>query len=551
MIAQLHIQNYAIIDDIRIDFTKGMNIITGETGAGKSILMGALNLILGERADSSVLHDSAKKCIVEGFFQIDSNEKLIKFFDAEEIDFETEIIIRREIASNGKSRSFINDTPVNLSVVKELGIYLVDLHQQFDTLEINTASFQKDVMDAFAENFTNLEHLQIQFKEYSTVKKELEELKYQQEKANKELDYHQFLFDELSELSLREHELELLEAELKLLSQAENIKQQLTGIVYELKEADRPIVPRIKSLFQQLKSIESYHHPIEQLSQRLQSVSVELKDIADELEQIENKIQMDPQRMMLINDRLSAGYKLLKKHNVSSTGQLLEIQFELEKKIDKYNNLFTSIESIEIREKQLYENCINIATIISEKRKSVVRDFENEVNQLLNKVGMPAAQIKVTISTASLRVDGIDDVIFLFDANKSNKYEPLSKVASGGELSRLMLSIKSLVAKKIAMPTLVFDEIDSGISGEAAKQVGAIMQLLSVQHQLIAITHQPQIAAKATNHFFVFKEERLGKIATAVRVLNKEERIIAIAKMLSGDQPTTAALEIAKEMIGL
>ncbi len=549
MITQLHIQNYAIIDEVVIDFSKGLNIITGETGAGKSILMGALNLILGERADTSVLHDTSKKCFVEGVFQIEHNKNIDLFFTSNDLEFEKEIIVRREISSNGKSRSFINDTPVNLSTVKELSLFLVDLHQQFDTLELHASSFQKEVLDAFAENAILNEKLRNQFYEYSIVKKELLHLTSQQEQANKDLDYFQFLYDELIELGLQDNELELMEAELKLQTKSEYIKQQLNAVYFELKNSDQPIVSRIKSLNQQIKSIESYHNSIGQLSERLISTSIELKDIADELEHIENQLQYDPQRIAVINDKLSVGYKLLKKHNVTSTSQLLAIQTELQQKIHNYTNLFSAISKTEVKEKELYKVCIDIAILISEKRKSIIDDFSNKVNQLLVQVGMPTARLKVDISTVTLSQDGFDEITFLFDANKSNKFESMSKVASGGELSRLMLSIKSLVAQKINMPTLVFDEIDTGISGEAAKQVALIMQSLSSKHQIIAITHQPQIAAKASTHFFVYKEEQDDKIKTGVRVLSDEDRIFAIAKMLSGDHPTTAALEIAKEMI--
>ena len=305
MISKLHIQNYAIIDELEIKFSSGLNIITGETGAGKSILMGALNLILGQRADSSVLQDSKKKCVVEGIFKL-KNDNLVKdFFVSYDLDYDNEIVIRREIAANGKSRSFINDTPVNLSQVKQLSVFLVDLHQQFDTLEINSENFQREVLDALADNATHLLNLKTQFDNYSNVKKELVQLRREQEQANKELDYNKFLFDELSEMSLKENELEQIDSELKLLNNAENIKQQLSGIYAELNENDQPIVQRLKSLHNKLKSLESYHNGLEIISQRLLSTSIELQDIASEMEQIERSVQFDAERISLINDRLS------------------------------------------------------------------------------------------------------------------------------------------------------------------------------------------------------------------------------------------------------
>ena len=550
MLSKLHIQNYAIIDDLEVNFSSGLNIITGETGAGKSILMGALNLILGQRADSSVLHDTTKKCIIEGRFKLNNNDLVGDFFMQHELDLEPEIIIRREITSNGKSRSFINDTPVNLSQVKLLSIFLVDLHQQFDTLEISSENFQREVLDALAGNSLLLLNIKEKFDSYSSVKKELFQLRHQQDLANKELDYNKFIFEELEGLSLQENELEQLDAELQLLNNAENIKLQLGAIYSSLSENEQPLGHQLKSLSNKLKTLESFHLALEDLSKRLTSVSIEVQDISSELLQIDNGIKYDADRIALINDRISDGYKLLKKHGVHSTAELLQIKAGLQIKLDSYADAFTSIERLELAEKKILEDCFVIAKMISKNRVAQVDSFVEKVNQLLLKVGMPNAKLKVKINPVDITATGMDSIDFLFDANKSNKFEPLGKVASGGELSRLMLSIKSLVAQKLSLPTLIFDEIDTGISGEAAKQVGIIMKDLSAAHQLIAITHQPQIAARATNHYFVYKEADGDKIATRVSVLNQEQRIVAIAKMLGGEKPTAAALENAKEMIG-
>ena len=550
MLQKLHIQNYAIIDDLKIDFSDGLNIITGETGAGKSILMGALNLILGERADSSVLQQQNKKCIVEGSFVIKQSRQVKEFFAANDLDNEKEILIRREIASNGKSRGFINDTPVNLSQLRSLSVLLVDLHQQFDTLDLGTENFQRDVLDAFAGNAELLVNLKEKFANYTKAKKELDALQVQQNNADKELDYNKFLFEELEELSLKENELEELDAELKLLSNAENIKQQLGSIYFELKDSDQPMVQQLKVLQNRLVSLQQYHSGIETLVQRLSSAVIEIKDVADELEGIDNAINFDQQRIEIINERISVGYKLLKKHGVNDTSQLLAIQQQLQQKLDAVLNISASIEKLESQTKQLYDDCIGIAKQISVNRAGQVKQFADKVNKLLVQVGMPNALLKVQLQTADLSVHGIDDIDFLFDANKSNRFEPIGKVASGGELSRLMLSIKSLVARKLELPTLIFDEIDTGISGEAARQVGMIMKDLSAAHQLIAITHQPQIAAKASAHYFVYKEIKDDKIVTSIRLLNNDERITAIAKMLGGEKPTSAALENAKEMVG-
>ena len=549
MLQKLHIQNYAIIDELQIDFSNNLNIITGETGAGKSILMGALNLILGQRADNSALQQQGKKCIVEGYFSIKNNSVAKKFFEANDLDFEEEILLRREIATGGKSRGFINDTPVNLSQLKELAVSLVDLHQQFDTLELGSENFQREVLDALADNAAALQQLKIKFAEYITAKKELETLQQQQAAANKELDYNKFLFDELEELSLKENELENLDAEIKLLSNAENIKQQLSSIYFQLKDNEQPIVQQLKVLQNKLNTLKQYHPQIEELHQRINSAVLELQDVADELENIDTAIHYDAERIQAVNDRLSAGYKLLKKHGVNDTEQLLIIQQELQQKLDAVLNISSSIESLQKQTNLLFDECNAIAKTISANRAVQIKPFTQNVNKLLAQVGMPNAQIKVQLQQIALSVYGIDEIDFLFDANKSNRFEPLDKVASGGELSRLMLSVKSLVAQKLQLPTLIFDEIDTGISGEAAKQVGIIMKNLSTSHQLIAITHQPQIAAKATAHYFVYKQVVKDKIATAIRLLNNEERITIIAQMLSGEKPTAAAMENAKEMV--
>ena len=549
MLQKLHIQNYAIIEDLTIDFSDGLNIITGETGAGKSILMGALNLILGQRADSSVLQDTNKKCTVEGYFNVEDHKDIQSFLEQHELDLSPEVLVRREIGANGKSRSFVNDTPVNLSQLKQLAVLLVDLHQQFDTLDLGEEAFQREVVDALADNHLFLKELQGAFNSYSTQKKDLEALQLQQTNANKELDYNKFLLDELSELSLKENELEDLDAELKLLSNAESIKQQLAAAYVELKEGEQPLLQQLQQIQHKINGLQSYHPDITGLHDRLKSAVIELQDVADELERIDENISYDAQRIQIVNDRLSAGYKLLKKHTVNSTAELLHIQNGLEEKLMAVFNISASLDQGEKALEEALRTCMNLAHKISTNRKAQTESFAKNVNSLLEKVGMPNARLKVQIGETSLTASGIDEISFLFDANKSNRFEPLHKVASGGELSRLMLSVKSLVAKKLQLPTLIFDEIDTGISGEAAKQVGIIMKELSAAHQLISITHQPQIAAKAAAHFFVYKQELSNKVVTNIKRLDEAARINAIAQMLSGEKPTAAALENAKEMV--
>jgi DNA repair protein RecN (Recombination protein N) len=376
-------------------------------------------------------------------------------------------------------------------------------------------------------------------------------LQAEQAAANAALDYNRFLFDELEEINLKENELEQLDAELKLLSNAENIKQEITGIYYELKESEQPVVQQLKMLYSKLHALEKFHPAINELAARLQSTQLELADIADELDQVNNSINYSAERIQIVNDRISMGYKLQKKHSVTTTAELLQIKDELQEKLNEILNIGEAIQQKEKQSNDLLQQCEKAAKVISDNRKKAIKPFAENVNSLLARVGMPNARFVVEVKQLdNLGELGIDNIDFLFDANKSNRFEPLRKVASGGELSRLMLCIKSLVAKKLQLPTLIFDEIDTGISGEAAKQVGNIMKELSGSHQLISITHQPQIAAKADAHYFVYKAIEKDSIITSIRLLSNDERITTIAQMLSGEKPTAAALQNAREMVG-
>ncbi len=550
MLKKLHIENYAIIEEIEINFSSQLNIITGETGAGKSILIGALSLILGERADPSVLLETDKKCIIEGIFSINNKTDVKKFLQENDLDNEEdELLMRREITPSGKSRGFINDTPATLHQLKALASLLVDLHQQFDTLELGDSDFQREVLDALADNFGLLQAYQSHYKKLVHAKKELTDLQKQKDSFNKELDYRQFLFDELKEVNLIDNELEDLDNELKLLSNSEGIKTALTKVCFELKDNEQPLVQLLKQYIHQLNPYAAYHSKLPPVIERLQSSQIELQDISDELDTINDSIHFDEKRVEWVNERLSNGYKLLKKHGVHTTKELLAIQNELKQQIQAVLNIGDTILEKEKQVITLQTESIGKARQISKARHQQITPLETQVNRLLIQVGMPNARLKISVSAAALSEYGNDDIEFLFDANKSDRFEPIRKVASGGELSRLMLCIKSLIAQSIDLPTLIFDEIDTGISGEAAKQVGLIMKNLSSSRQMICITHQPQIAGKATTHFFVYKEIRENKVKTNIRLLNQEERITAIAQMLSGERPTAAALENAREMI--
>lgn len=562
MLQRLSIQNYAIIEKLEIDFSSKLNIITGETGAGKSIIMGALGLILGERADSSVLVNKEKKSVVEGIFDVSKKEKIKKFLD--ENDSSGELIIRREIAVNGKSRAFINDTPATLDQLRELCSMLVDLHQQFDSLQIGESGFQREVLDALAGHAGILDEYRLIFQQWQRSKSECEALIAQKQQFEKEADYNRFQFKELEELGLKENELEEMDSALKLLNNAEGIKTVLSNVYFDLMESETPLVQQLKILSNRLLAYSSFHPDMALLIQRLQSAQIELQDIADETDRISSHINYDPEKIQQLNDRLSMGYKLLKKHAVKTTKELLEIQKLLEEKLQAVLNIDEAIRQKEKESLQLFDEAVKQAKKISEGRNKQVQPLEDKVNKLLKQVGMQNAKIKVEVKDrAELDSYGCDFIEFLFnanlterqaslhreEANRSSRFQPIGKVASGGELSRLMLCIKSLVAQSVDLPTMIFDEIDSGISGEAARQVGIIMKELAAKRQVICITHQPQIAGKADAHFLVYKEIVKDSVKTNIRKLTTEERITSIAKMLSGEKPTAAALENAREMV--
>jgi DNA repair protein RecN (Recombination protein N) len=568
MLTRLSIQNYAIIDELEIDFSNHLTAITGETGAGKSIIIGALGLILGERADTSVLltlpdrqPGKEKKCVVEASFDSSHKKEITSFLHENDFDAQGELTIRREISAAGKSRAFINDTPSTLVQLSRLSSLLVDLHQQFDTLELTQNDFQREVLDALAGNAILLEEYQTVYSNWQKAVKETEELKAQKLQFDKEADYNRFQYTELEEAAFRENELEGADTEMKLLNSSEEIKNALTGVYFQLQESETPLVPQLKTLGNQLNSFATLHPSLPEVIRRLQSAQVELDDIAGDIERISDSVNYNPQRIEQLNERVSLGYKLQKKHGVHSTNELLAIQKQLAEKLQAVLDIDDAIQQKETLLVKMHQQASQLALKISDNRQKQAKPFEDKVNKLLAQVGMPNAKLKADIKKTDLNSSGSDNIEFLFNANlpagqagKSGQFQPVRKVASGGELSRLMLCIKSLVAQSMNLPTLIFDEIDTGISGEAARQVGIIMKLLAAKRQVICITHQPQIAGKADAHLFVYKEIKNDKpdsyrVKTNIRLLNTEERITTIAKMLSGEKPTAAALENAREMV--
>ena len=549
MLNKLEIHNYILIDHLMIDLSAHLSVITGETGAGKSIIMGALGLILGDRADSSVCRNTEKKCFIEGTFQLNNKQQYVAFFEANDIDLTDEIIIRREISAQGKSRAFINDTPINLNELKQLTSQLVDLHQQFDTLTLGDSDFQRTVIDALANLQKEVSVYQTAYQQWKTAEKELNELTAKKEAFDKTESYNQFLLEELVALNLQENELEEIEKELKFLENAVQIKSQIDQSILQLENSDNPIVQQIKQISNNLESIVKWQPSFEELLLRIKAAQIELSDISSELIIWQDKIDFDENKIATIQDRLSQGYNLQKKHKVKSTAELLAIQSNLEKELEAVLNLDEHIATLTKQVSEHFNTIKSLAITISEKRTKQAEPFIKNVNQLLHQVGMPNAKIKVSIESIAFNLFGQDKIDILFDANNTNRFEPIRKVASGGELSRLMLCIKSLVAKSVDLPTMIFDEIDTGISGEPAKQVGLLLQNLGATRQVLCITHQPQIAAKGHTHLYVYKEQIENTTQTHLRALNKDERIQHIARMIGGDPPTKSALDNAKELM--
>lgn len=550
MLSKLEIHNYILIDQLSIDLSNQLSVITGETGAGKSIIMGALGLILGDRADSTVCRDASKKCFIEGTFSLSNKQTYQAFFTEHDLDLTDEVIIRREINAQGKSRAFINDTPINLNELKQLTSQLVDLHQQFDTLTLGDTDFQRTVIDALAGVQKDLAQYQSVFHLWKDHQKQLAELITRRDDFEKTESYKKHLLEELAALQLKENELENLEQELKFLENAVSIKAQIDQSIQVLESADNPIVQQLKQIANNLDSIVKWQPEFADLLNRLKAAQIELADVANELSSWQDKIDFDDKKLVLIQDRLSEGYSLQKKHKVQSTNELISIQQQLELDLTAVLSLDEEINQLTKQVKADEKQVVELATTLTQKRNKETAPFTKNVNQLLHQVGMPNAKIKVTIDEVAYNAYGKDKIDFLFDANNTQKFEPIKKVASGGELSRLMLCIKSLVAKSIDLPTMIFDEIDTGISGEPAKQVGLLLQGLGQARQVLCITHQPQIAAKGHAHLFVYKEQKGASTNTFLRGLTAAERVQHIALMIGGDPPSKSALENAKELLG-
>ncbi len=553
MLTTLTVKNYALIDELHLQFGKKLNIITGETGAGKSILLGALGLLLGQRADSGALLDKTAKCIVEGEF--DSKNKAIEdFFHINELDIESRILIRREISKEGKSRAFINDTPVNISQLKELGSLLVDIHSQHETLLLNKSGFQLSVVDSFAGTESDLNEYRTIFSTYKKLALEIAELKAEEARSKSEQDYVTFQFNELEEAGLERGEgKDQLEEELRTLSHSEEIRQGLSKLDEAISGGESNLLTSISSAIQIVQTLSKYNSKLESVATRLKSVQIELKDISQESSEISDEVSLDPQRLEIINERLNILNRLEQKHRVNTTQELIELKKEFEKKLENINSLDERISDLEKEKEKQFIKLLSKADKISISRGKVIPGIETKVKKMLVDLGMPNAILKieqVVLDKEELNQSGKDSIRFLFSANKGVAYSEISKVASGGELSRLMLCLKAIVAKLIDLPTVVFDEIDTGVSGETAFKIGTVMNDLSSSLQLLAITHLPQIASRGEVHFFVYKEVIGKRTFTKVSRLKSEDRIVEVARMLSGDKPTAIAMQNAKELLG-
>jgi DNA repair protein RecN (Recombination protein N) len=549
MLQRLSVRNYAIIADLEVHFGEGLNIITGETGAGKSILVGALGLVLGDRADTSVLTDPGQKAFVEAVFRAAEGGLANALLQQWDIDAEAEIVLRREISAAGKSRAFINDTPVNLGQLEQLASCLVDLHLQFDTLDVGHSDFQCAVLDAMASQRPLLERYRQSYSEMIALRKKLQVLEQHRAAAIREQDYRQFLLDELAELNWQPGEWDALQEEHGMLSHAEQVRDSVGRVLEGLSEGETPMLRFLRSSAQQLQAQAAFHPQLPELAERLQSAYVELEDIAAELQRMSGKVSLDPARLDAVNERMAAAQRLVRKHGVQDADGLIGIRESLENALQDFMNRDDEIRKAQQALAKAEVNARDLAGQLHDNRTRQVKPLEKQVAAILHRIGMPNATLEVSIEEGTLREQGADQVSFLFDANRSGHPEPLHKVASGGELSRLMLAVKSLVAGSLSMPTLIFDEIDSGISGEAARQVGMLMKDLGKRHQVISITHQPQIAARADHHFFVFKQDVEGRVRTQVRLLDADGHVEAIARMMGGEKPSRLLMENAREMV--
>jgi DNA repair protein RecN (Recombination protein N) len=550
MLCNLAVENYALISKLEIEFRKGLTIITGETGAGKSILLGALSLILGKRADTSVLFNKEIKCIVEGTFDI-TGYGLNDFFAETGIDYDDQPILRREISATGKSRAFINDIPVNLELMTELGLRLIDIHSQHQNLNLSNSIFQMKVLDSYAQDNALLNQYRVHFNAYMDIRKRFMLLTDEAGRSRSDLDYFQFQYSQLEEAKLLENEQEELEFELEKLTHAEEIKTGLMNVLSLLQGEGMPAIQQLKDCLSAVNKVIKYLQGHENLSPRIESAYIEIKDIAQEIGNLNNQLSFDPERLTQVNERLNLIYNLEKKHRVSSLAELLILRDQLREKIAGISSFEFRLADLEKELNQAFAIVGESAFKLSEKRRQAIPHFEKGIVNLLHDVGIPNAGFTIELQKIEeYTSQGSDSIRFLFSANKNMTPQDIARVASGGEISRLMLCIKSLMSDSAGLPTIIFDEIDTGVSGDIAERVGNIIRRMSDKMQIINITHLPQVASKGKYHYHVYKTDEEKTTVTRMKLLTDKERHIEIARMLSGEEITPAALENARALLG-
>ena len=549
MLKQLHIRNYALIDELNVSFESGFNVITGETGAGKSILLGALGFALGDRADTNVLYDKDKKCVVEAQFELKDNT-LQAIFEENDLDFETDCIFRRELSPQKKSRAFINDTPVALQAMKEIGSQLVDIHSQHDSLLLTDADFQLRLLDDIAQNNSLLTDYQAEYGNYNHLKRSLNDLKEMATKNTAENDYLKFQLDELDKADLKEGEYAEIEQTLSVMENSEEIKTLLVTANGLMEDAETAILGQVNELSSTLSRLKHLLPDAESLFERIENLKVELKDIAYDLRHKEDETQFDEEQLQNLQERYDLLSRLMMKHRLNEFGELIALRDSLKEKVNAFENINEAIAQAEKQLKNSEKQLSSLAKNLHEKRCQAAVAFGEKVAQLVRQLAMPFAQFQVSVeSQETFGSKGSDEIRFLFSANKGVAPDDIRRVASGGELSRLMLSIKSAVSDYNYIPTLIFDEIDTGVSGEVAAKIGGIMRQMGHSLQLISITHLPQVASQALHHYFIYKDNKGERTQSHIRLLDAKERVGEIAKMLSNNEITPEALRAAEVLL--
>lgn len=549
MITQFTIKNYALIEDIQVNFQEGLTIITGETGAGKSILLGALSLLLGKRADLSSVKVKTNKCVIEASFHITAYQ-LEQLFKTHDIDYEHHTIIRREILPTGKSRAFINDTPVNLTSLNTIGQKLIDIHNQHQTLEVSTHQFQFEIVDALANTKKEVLQYQNRLAEFKQIEKTLEELQQQKIQTQKEKDFNQFLWQELEQAQLKSDEQETLELEYEKLNNVEQIQEQLAQILHLFDNEQLGVLLSLNEIKSKTNKLKTLSKSFETLGERVQSSHLELEDIFNEFLSENEATEANPNRLQQINERLQTLYKLQSKHQVQSVKDLLIIQDELAAKLAYTENLDNQIEEKTLALKEETQQLTALAKTIHNKRAAIIDKLIASLEKNLAQLGLPNARFQIQLQRVERFLEnGSDQLSFLFTANKGTAFGPLKKVASGGELSRIMLAVKALLANYSELPTIVFDEIDTGVSGDIANKIAHMLKAMSSKMQVISITHLPQIAAKANHHYKVYKEDINNKTQTNLKLLDTENRIVELAEMLGGGKQSQSAIAHARELL--